>query len=145
MTRSDDGTGEDIEAVLARIAEATGGTVHRYPKPGNPARRVILRDSQDGRGSQFEAAQIEDDGTLRITGHDQGPGVSEVFGDDISSYEWVYVVAPEHVNSLRRLLGGAGDDDVLGLLAAYHARTNGIISDVLRHPDVAAVFSNWHS
>ncbi|HUC58221.1 MAG TPA: hypothetical protein VMA95_12525 [Streptosporangiaceae bacterium] len=145
MGEHDDSDQAELEATLARIARETGGTLRRYPRQGNPVRRVVLRDLRDERGSQFEAAQLEDDGTLRITGHDQGASVSDVFGDGISSYEWVYVVPPGRIGSLIRQLGGNEDDDVLSLLAAWHARTNGIISNVLKHPEVAAEFSNWHS
>jgi hypothetical protein len=145
MARPSDDAPEDLETTLARIAESAGGTLHLYPKPGTAARRVVLRDLRDDRGSQFEAAQIETDGTLRITGHDQGAGVSEAFGEDISSYEWVYVIPPDRIGRLIRLLGGTESDDVLDLFAAYHARTNGIVSALLKHPDVGADFSNWHS
>jgi hypothetical protein len=145
MGRREDEAQEDPEAMLARIARETGGTLRRYPKPGNAVRRVVLRDSRDDRGSQFEAAQLEDDGTLRITGHDQGSTVSDFFGEDITSYEWVYVVAAERTANLSRLLGGTEDDDVLDLLASYHARTHGTISAVLKDSEVAAEFSTWHS
>ena len=138
-------TSENEETILARIAEAAGGTLHKYPRPGTAVRRVILRDLRDDRRSQFEAIQLEDDGTVRITGHDQGADVRAAFGDHISSYEWVYVVASDRVGNLIRQLGGAAEDDVLDLFAAYHARTGGIVSKVLKHPDVAASFSNWHS
>lgn len=97
-------------------------------------RHVVLRDSRDENGAQFETAQLEDDGTLRITGHDQGPAVTEFFGDEISSYEWVYVVAPERVGTLVRLLGGHEGDDVLALIAAYYRRNGGVISDMLKVP-----------
>lgn len=144
MTQADE-PGADIEAALAQLAQAAGGTLHRYPRPGRAVRRVILRELRDERGTQFEAAQVEDDGTLRVTGHDTGQGVSAAFGQEITSYEWVYVIAPGRVAALVRLLGGGPDDHVLALLAAFHERTGGVISELLRHPDVAAEFSNWHS
>jgi hypothetical protein len=52
---------------------------------------------------------------------------------------------PGRVPALIRLLGGHDRDDLLTLLAAYHQRDGGQISDVMKHPDVAADFSNWHS
>ena len=89
---------EQLDQDLAELARTTGGTLHSYPRPGRAVRRVILRDLHtDGGGTQFEAAQLEADGTLRITGHDTGPTVTEFFGADISSYEWVYVVPPDRV------------------------------------------------
>ena len=130
---------------MARFARETGGTLRIYPRPGRAVRRVVLREIRDERGSQYEVAQVEDDGILRIVGHDQGMGVSEFFGEDITSYEWVYVIAPEKVSALVGLLGGQDGDDVLDLLAAYHQRTGGRINELLRGPDVASEFSNWHS
>lgn len=59
------------------------------PTPGRAVRCVVLRDTHGDRGSRLEAAQLEDDGTLRITGRDHGPGVSEFFDEQIRSYEWV--------------------------------------------------------
>jgi hypothetical protein len=49
------------------------------------------------------------------------------------------------VGNLLRAMGGGGDDDVLDLLAGYYERTQGRIGDLLRQPEVAAEFSNWHS
>ena len=105
-----------------------------------------MREDRDNCGSHHQDAALEQDGTLRVTGHDQGPGVSEFFGGGITSYEWVYLVAPGRVPALVRLLGGHDNgDDVLALLAACHQRTGGQISDIMNHPDVTAHFSNWHS
>jgi hypothetical protein len=63
--------------------------------------------------------------------------------DELGS--WVYVVPPGRVPSLVGALGGGGGDDVLDLLARYYQRTGGRIGDLLRSPEVAAEFSNWHS
>jgi hypothetical protein len=43
---------------------------------GFAGRRVVLRDTRNDRDTKFEAAQIQDDGTLRVTGHHTGPGVT---------------------------------------------------------------------
>jgi hypothetical protein len=136
---------EDLRAFSAKIAEAAGGILRMYPRPGRVVRHVVLRDDRDERGSQRELAQLEAGGILRITGHDQGAGVSEFFGEDLTSYEWVYVVRPDRILALVRLLGGAEGDDVLAVLAGYHERHGGRISAIMKHPDVAAEFSNWHS
>ena len=137
---------EQLDQDLAELARAAGGTLHIYPRPGQAVRRVILRDLQTDGGAQFEAAQLEDDGTLRITGHDTGQGVSDFFGDDITSYEWVYVVPPDRVQALLAALGASdAEDDVLTALAAYHEQHGGQISAVLKNPPVSAAFDNWHS
>jgi hypothetical protein len=45
-----------------------------------------LRDTRDDRGTQFEAAQL-DNGTPRVTGHHTGPGVRVFFGQAITCYD----------------------------------------------------------
>jgi hypothetical protein len=134
-----------LDETMAQIAGRTGATLHVYHHPGRAARRVVLRDTRNDRGTQVEAAHLDDDGTLRVTGHHTGPGVSEFFGDAITCYDWAYVIAPGRVGTLFTLLGGQAGDDVPGLLATYHGQHGGQINDLLRGPQVAATFSNWHS
>jgi len=67
------------------------------------------------------------------------------FGDAITSYDWAYVIAPDRVGTLFTLLGGHAGDDLPGLLAVYHDQHGGQMNDLLRGPQVAAAFSNWHS
>src|SRR3984957_2822971 len=104
---------------MARIARETGGELRIWPRPGTVISQVILRDDHDELGSQLETAQLETDGTLRVTGHDQGQSVSDFFGPEITSYEWVYVVAPDRVAALVSRLGGHHGAPVLALLTAY--------------------------
>jgi hypothetical protein len=134
-----------LDETMAQIAHQTGATLHVYHHPGRPTRRVVLRDTRNDHGTQFEAAQLDDDGTLRVTGRHTGPGVSEFFGDTITSYDWAYVIAPDRVGTLFTLLGDHAGNDVLNLLATYHDQHGGQINDLLRGPQVAAKFSNWHS
>jgi hypothetical protein len=136
---------DKLDQIMAQIARKTGAIMHAYPRPGRAVRRVILRDIRDGGGTRLETAQIEDDGTLRVIGHDTGPRVSEFFGTAITSYEWVFIVAPDRVDALLRLLGGAEGGDVLDALAAYYQQHGGQLSELLRGPEVAAYFDNWHS
>jgi hypothetical protein len=139
------GSLDQLDQALAGIARQTGATLRIYPRPGHAARRIVLRDDRDDLGTRYLDAALEKDGTLRITGHDQGPRVSEFFGEAITSYEWVYVVTPNRLPALIQLLGGYDGDDVLALLAAWHEHAGGQLSDVMQRPDVAAAFSNWHS
>ena len=136
---------ENLDQAMAAIAAQTGATLHIYPRPGHAVRRVALRDTRDDRGTQFEAAQMEDDGTLRVVGHDTGAGVSDVFGTAITSYEWVYVVPSGRVNALARALGAKPGYDVLDALASYYQQHDGRISQLLRSPEIAAEFDNWPS
>ena len=134
-----------LDETMTQIADQTGATLHIYHHPGHGARRVVLRDIRNDHGAQFEAAQLDDDGTLRVTGHHTGPGVSEFFGDAITSYDWAYVIVPDRVGTLVTVLGGQPGDDVLDLLATYHDQHGGQMNDLLQEPQVAATFSNWHS
>jgi len=138
-------TRNELDQTMAAIAAQTGATLHTYPRPGRAVRHVVLRDIHDDRGTQFEAAQIEDDGTLRVVGHDTGPGVSRVFGAAITSYEWVYVVPSGRVGALVQALGAEHSDDVLDALASYYQQHDGQISKLLRSPEIAAEFDNWPS
>jgi hypothetical protein len=85
------GDTDQVDAAMAEIAAGTGALLHRYPRPGPAERQVVLRDYHDDEGSQFEAAVLEVDGALRVSGHDEGPRVSNFFGPGITSHEWVYV------------------------------------------------------
>jgi hypothetical protein len=131
----------EMDQALAAIAGQAGATLRIYPRPGPAARRMVLRDERDDRGTRYLDAALERTAPCE-SGHDQGLRVSEFFGAAITSYEWVYVVAADRVPALIRLLGG---HDVLALLTAYHQRAGEQISDLMNHPNVAAHFSNWHS
>lgn len=69
------GSVDQLDQTQADIARQTGATLPAYPRPGHPARRMVLRDDRYDRGTRYLDAAIEQDGTLRITGHDQGVGV----------------------------------------------------------------------
>ena len=135
----------ELDQTMAAIAAQTGAVLHAHPRPGHAMRHVVLRDIRGDQGTQFEAAQIEDDGTLRVVGHDTGPGVSAVFGAAITSYEWVYVVPSGRIGALARALGAEHDDAVLDALAGYYQQHDGRISQLLRGAEIAAEFDNWPS
>jgi hypothetical protein len=143
--RGDAGNPGQVDVAMEAIAAAIGATLHRYPRPGQAVRQVVLRDHHDDGGSQVEAAALEADGTLRIFGHDQGPRVSSFVGSAVTSYEWVYVIPAARVPSLTMALGGDEGGDVLALLAAYYDQHGRQLGDVLKRPEVGAEFSNWHS
>jgi hypothetical protein len=138
-------TRDKLDQTMAATAEQTGATLHTYPRPGHAVRRVVLQDSHDDRGTRFEAAQMEDDGTLRVVGHDTGPRVSDFFSTAITSYEWVYVVPSERVTALAQALGADQGDDVLDALASYYQQHGGRISELLRSPGIDPEFDTWHS
>ena len=88
---------------------------------------------------------LDADGTVYVVGEDRGNGVSAVFGEDIRSYEWVYVIPPDRIPRLVEVLGGSGDADVLTLVKGYYESTHGRLQAFLCGPDVNATFASWHS
>ena len=46
-----------LDETMAQIAGQTGATLRVYHHPGRAARRVVLRDTHNDRGTQFEAAE----------------------------------------------------------------------------------------
>ena len=73
------------------------------------------------------------------------PRVSKFFGSGITSYEWVYVVAPDRVSSLQAILSEEAEGDLFAALEAFYGQHGGQLHDLLTMPDVGADFSNWHS
>lgn len=125
------GDRDDLDEVMAAIASESG--------------QIVLRDLENDRGTQFEIAQVETDGTLRINGKDTGLQVTEHFGPGITCYEWVYIVPPDKIASLRSALAVQEGGDVLTAFAAYYDESSGHIYDLLRSTDVDADFANWHT
>jgi len=75
---------------------------------------VTLRDLQDEEGSRHLCARLQNDGTLRIEGHDLGPGVARFFGAGMTEYEWVWLIKPPDVQTLSLAL--ADENDILTTL-----------------------------
>ena len=79
--------------------------------------RVVLRDSEDANGTRYLEARMSGGRDLIIEGHDIGEGVSRAFGEDISEYEWKYLIKKEDIPLLIKVLGGEEGDDILELIA----------------------------
>ena len=130
---------------LQEVATRVGGTVHPYPSPRRPVRRLTLREARTETDTQIEEVVLDADGTIYVVGVDRGNGVSAVFGEDIRSYEWVYVIPPDRIPHLVEALGGDQDADVLTLVKAYYDSTRGRLHAFLCGPVVNATFASWHS
>ena len=78
---------------------------------------VVLRDLEGEDGTRHLEARIRGGRDLIIEGHDLGKGVSGVFGEGISEYEWNYTIKKEDIPLLIKALGGKEGDDVLALIA----------------------------
>ncbi|MXM66197.1 hypothetical protein GR925_22855 [Streptomyces sp. HUCO-GS316] len=80
--------------------------------------KVVLREQRDRDGARYLSARLTEDGALVVEGQDLGPGVTRVFGEGITEYEWTHTVAARHVPTLVAALAGAEGSDVLALLAS---------------------------
>lgn len=145
MAAEDADARDQQDQAMAEIARQTAGTLRIYPRPGRAVRRVVLRDSRGDRGSQLEATKLEDDGTLRITGNDQGPGVTEFFGEGITSCGGP---AWSPATGLPASCGSSAARTMTTCSPSWPFTTSapaGQLSDMLNRPEVAADFDNWHS
>src|SRR5215467_10048883 len=52
----------ELDPILAAIARHTGATLRIYPPPGHAARRIVLRDDRDDRGTHHLDAALQTDG-----------------------------------------------------------------------------------
>jgi hypothetical protein len=92
------------------------------PRPDD----VIPRHIADSDGIRHLEARRLADGTVVIEGQDLGRGVSAVFGDAGSEYEWTRTIRPGDVPMAIRALGGTDGDDLLALLADWAAAHGGL-------------------
>ena len=96
-----------------------------------PAKVVVLRNEREGRDSRYLEAYLDDQGSLRIDGHDLGPATTVVSPD--GEYEWGRIVRAEHLPELLQLLGGKAGDDILELLERrWSGPRSGELEQVLR-------------
>jgi len=70
---------------------------------------VTLRTIRNEGLSSILTARIDDSGDLVLSGHDRGPRVAQVFGDD--EYEYRIVVRAEHVEATAAALVEILKDD----------------------------------
>ena len=80
---------------------------------------VTLRDVKDALGTRQLWATLES-GDVVIQGVDRGKGVSQVFGDGVTEYEWAWTIRAAHVPALLQALGGGTD-----VLASLQRRFDG--------------------
>ena len=88
----------------------------------DPARKVMLRDEQDGPDRRYLWAYLTADGALHIDGQDLGPATAPVSAD--GEYEWFQTIRSSHLPRLVELLGGEPGTGVLDLLAERYTGTN---------------------
>ncbi|MGI9157903.1 MAG: hypothetical protein ACR2FG_14930 [Marmoricola sp.] len=85
------------------------------------AERMVFEERHDENGSVTRAVRLLDDGSMRIEGHDLGPGVTRFFAGH-SEYEFARTLPPASVAALVRALGIA-DGDLLPDLRSRFATT----------------------
>jgi len=86
---------------------------------------IVLRDTRDASGTRFLEARLDADGTLRIEGQDLGPGVSAVFGPDLTEYEWWWRLPAGDVPWAVAALGGEPGDAPLPVIHRWFEANGG--------------------
>lgn len=91
---------------------------------------MVFEERHDEDGLVRREVRLLDDGSVRIEGHDIGPGVERFFGDN--EYEFARSLPPSSVAKLLRALGIA-DDDLLPALRSRFATTAELEAYVSEH------------
>lgn len=90
-------------------------------------RRIELRHERSGHDVRSLWVCSTSDGGLSIEGQDLGPEVERYWGS--SEYEWVIVIAPEHVAGYVRRLGGDPErDDPLTVVERRYREDSGCVT-----------------
>ncbi len=76
----------------------------------------MLRDEVSSTDRRHLSASIQDDGALRIVGHDLGDGVEQALGSGIREYEWITEVAASDIPRLIDALGGTPGSELLEVI-----------------------------
>ncbi|MCH5642284.1 hypothetical protein [Gordonia sp. ABSL49_1] len=117
-------TTEQLRAALRLVVLGGPATITRKvemnPNPTQPTHRqhprsLVLTNRHDSDGTVFRVIELDDNGALRIEGHDIGRGVERFFGHD--EYEFTRTFSTEDTTRLRTLLGLNADDDLLTTIA----------------------------
>jgi hypothetical protein len=87
--------------------------------------QLSLEHRDDDQGLYHRSLTRREDGALVLEGHDLGRGVSDVFGSNLSEYEFVRTVAEDQVVRLSAALGLTSDDDLRATLEARFAHPGG--------------------
>jgi len=105
---------------------------------------VVLRNAEDAGGTRHLEARMSEDSNLIIEGQDLGKGVSGVFGEGISEYEWNYLIEKENIPLLIKALGGEEGDDILELIAdRCTGESAQSLEKVIRDNNIPHEFSSW--
>lgn len=87
-------------------------------------RTVLLFQSRDDRGTRSIWATTLADGRLKIEGQDLGPSVS-FFAEDMTEYEWDWIVAAADVPRIAEALGRPAGSDAIEAMRSWIASANG--------------------
>lgn len=105
-------------------------------------RTVTLEDRNDDRGLHQRSVTVDDDGTLRIEGHDLGAGVEGFWGQGLTEYEFIRTVNPSQTERLRAVLGIPVGEDLLAAVQQRFGRPGGAreLERLLEDNDIASEF-----
>lgn len=106
------------------------------------SRSVRLRDERTETDRQVLDASIDEDGALRIDGHDLGPGTRAIRAE--GEYEWRWTIASSHIPLVRAVVGCAPGEDLLGALAErYRGERSHELERLLRESEIPREFWSW--
>lgn len=112
------------------------------PSPVAEGRKVTLREERDDWGYRWLGASVDEEGKLRINGHDLGPGTAMVSGD--GEYEWFETIAAADVPKVVALLDGEPGADVLDVLEAHWTGARSYeLEKRLRESGIRRDISTW--
>jgi hypothetical protein len=75
-----------------------------FPPTPNVTCQIILEQRDDEHGFLRRSLELQDDGTLVLSGHDLGRGVSDAFRSGLKEYEFARTVEPTGVQQLYEAL-----------------------------------------
>lgn len=107
------------------------------------AREVTLCQEQNGADQRTIWAALLADDSLKISGHDLGPGVESFWGSD--EYEFAYTIPSSHVHDFLALLGATEVKDVLGALKHFGGPRYPEISAALEQAQAFMPIQFWSS
>jgi len=104
--------------------------------------RVVLRNDHFGDDIRRLEAYLDDEGNLRLDGHDLGPGTAMVSDD--GEYEWFETIAAADLPRLVELLGGTPGEDILDLLTRrYTGAAAGEFTRILYNSRIPIKRMTW--
>lgn len=110
--------------------------------PPAGARTVRVRDERTDDDRRILEVTLDEDGSLRLDGHDLGPGTEAIRAH--GSYEWRWTIRPNHVPLVRAALGCRPGEDLLTAISQrYRGEGSYELERRLRDSEIPREFWSW--